>query len=85
MNGPGRTRARNPAATHATASLLPLGGLASVGLLLKAYSHGAGTYTGIEAVSNGVGSLREPKVWLKAGDEVVISSPQLGVLETRLA
>ena len=33
----------------------------------------------------GVGSLREPKVWLKPGDEVVVSSPQLGVLETRLA
>ena len=32
----------------------------------------------------GVGSGREPKVWLKPGDEVVISSPQLGVLETRL-
>ena len=26
----------------------------------------------------GVGSLRDPKVWLKPGDEVVISSPQLG-------
>jgi acylpyruvate hydrolase len=33
----------------------------------------------------GVGSTRDPKVWLKPGDEVVISSPQLGVLETRLA
>ena len=33
----------------------------------------------------GVGSLRDPKVWLKPGDEVVISSPQLGVLDTRLA
>ncbi len=33
----------------------------------------------------GVGSLRDPRVWLAAGDEVVISSPQLGVLETRLA
>ena len=33
----------------------------------------------------GVGSLRDPNVWLKPGDEVVISSPQLGVLETRLA
>ena len=33
----------------------------------------------------GVGSLRDPKVWLKPGDEVVISSPQLGLLETRLA
>jgi 2-keto-4-pentenoate hydratase/2-oxohepta-3-ene-1,7-dioic acid hydratase in catechol pathway len=33
----------------------------------------------------GVGSGRDPKVWLKPGDEVVISSPQLGLLETRLA
>lgn len=32
----------------------------------------------------GVGSTREPKVWLKAGDEVVIESPTLGRLETRL-
>jgi amino acid transporter len=31
-------------------------------LLLKAYSMGAGTYTGIEAVSNGLPILREPKV-----------------------
>ena len=34
---------------------------------------------------SGVGSMRDPEVWLKPGDEVVISSPQLGVLETRLA
>jgi 2-keto-4-pentenoate hydratase/2-oxohepta-3-ene-1,7-dioic acid hydratase in catechol pathway len=33
----------------------------------------------------GVGSLRDPRVWLKPGDEVVISSPQLGELTTRLA
>jgi 2-keto-4-pentenoate hydratase/2-oxohepta-3-ene-1,7-dioic acid hydratase in catechol pathway len=33
----------------------------------------------------GVGSLRDPKVWLKPGDKVVISSRQLGVLETLLA
>jgi 2-keto-4-pentenoate hydratase/2-oxohepta-3-ene-1,7-dioic acid hydratase in catechol pathway len=33
----------------------------------------------------GVGSGRDPKVWLKPGDEVVVSSPQLGVLETRIA
>jgi 2-keto-4-pentenoate hydratase/2-oxohepta-3-ene-1,7-dioic acid hydratase in catechol pathway len=33
----------------------------------------------------GVGSLRDPRVWLKPGDHVEISSPQLGVLETRLA
>ena len=33
----------------------------------------------------GVGSMRDPKVWLKPGDEITITSPQLGVLETRLA
>jgi 2-keto-4-pentenoate hydratase/2-oxohepta-3-ene-1,7-dioic acid hydratase in catechol pathway len=33
----------------------------------------------------GVGSGRDPKVWLRSGDDVVISSPQLGVLETRIA
>src|SRR5919108_710734 len=33
----------------------------------------------------GVGSLRDPRVWLKHGDHIVISSPQLGVLETRIA
>jgi 2-keto-4-pentenoate hydratase/2-oxohepta-3-ene-1,7-dioic acid hydratase in catechol pathway len=33
----------------------------------------------------GVGSTRQPRVWLKSGDEVVITSPQLGRLVTRLA
>lgn len=33
----------------------------------------------------GVGSMRDPRVFLKAGDEVVVSSPQLGELVTRLA
>ena len=33
----------------------------------------------------GVGSRREPRGWLRPGDEVVISSPQLGTLETRIA
>jgi 2-keto-4-pentenoate hydratase/2-oxohepta-3-ene-1,7-dioic acid hydratase in catechol pathway len=32
----------------------------------------------------GVGSTREPRVWLQAGDEIVISSPQLGDLRTRI-
>ena len=32
----------------------------------------------------GVGSLRRPRIWLEPGDEIVISSPQLGVLETRI-
>jgi hypothetical protein len=31
-------------------------------LLLRAYSHGAGTYTGIEAVSNSMPMMREPRV-----------------------
>ena len=43
-------------------------GLSSVGALglfaifVRAYSMGAGTYTGIEAVSNGIQIMREPKV-----------------------
>jgi acylpyruvate hydrolase len=32
----------------------------------------------------GVGSVRQPRVWLKPGDEIVVSSPQLGRLETRV-
>ncbi len=39
---------------------LGMGGI--IFLLLRAYSMGAGTYTGIEAVSNGLPILREPKV-----------------------
>ena len=33
-----------------------------VAVVLRAYSLGAGTYTGIEAVSNGLNTLREPRV-----------------------
>jgi 2-keto-4-pentenoate hydratase/2-oxohepta-3-ene-1,7-dioic acid hydratase in catechol pathway len=33
----------------------------------------------------GVGSLRSPRVWLAAGDEVVVESPTLGRLATTLA
>jgi len=33
---------------------------------------------------SGVGSVREPRVWLKPGDEIVISSETLGRLETRI-
>ncbi len=42
-----------------------LGAIGIVGvlaLILRAYSMGAGTYTGIEAVSNGLQIMREPKV-----------------------
>jgi 2-keto-4-pentenoate hydratase/2-oxohepta-3-ene-1,7-dioic acid hydratase in catechol pathway len=33
----------------------------------------------------GVGSVREPRVWLKPGDELVIDSPTLGELQTSIA
>ncbi len=33
----------------------------------------------------GVGGAREPRVWLRPGDETVVSSPQLGRLTTRFA
>jgi 2-keto-4-pentenoate hydratase/2-oxohepta-3-ene-1,7-dioic acid hydratase in catechol pathway len=33
---------------------------------------------------SGVGSVRDPRVWLEAGDEVVVSSPQLGEMTTIL-
>jgi len=42
--------------------LASLGLLGMAGLFLRAYSMGAGTYTGIEAVSNGLQIMREPKV-----------------------
>jgi amino acid transporter len=49
------------------------GELGAVGLgllLMRAYSMGAGTYTGIEAVSNGLPILREPKV--KTGKRTMV-------------
>jgi 2-keto-4-pentenoate hydratase/2-oxohepta-3-ene-1,7-dioic acid hydratase in catechol pathway len=33
---------------------------------------------------SGVGSVREPRIWLQAGDEVVVSSPTLGRLRNTL-
>lgn len=39
-----------------------LGWFGLLAVLLKSYSMGAGTYTGIEAVSNGLPILREPRV-----------------------
>ena len=39
-----------------------LGLIATLAILLHAYSLGGGTYTGIEAVSNGLQILREPRV-----------------------
>lgn len=42
--------------------LATLGWFGVIALFFRAYSMGAGTYTGIEAVSNGLGILREPQV-----------------------
>jgi len=58
---PAATAVATSAASAAT-GLAPLGTFAAVSLLLKAYSHGAGTYTGIEAISNSLSILREPRV-----------------------
>lgn len=55
-----------PAVAEATAretreTWASLGALGTLALLLKAFSMGGGTYTGIEAVSNGLQILREPR------------------------
>ncbi len=34
---------------------------------------------------SGVGSVRDPRVWLKSGDEMVIRSPALGELRTQIS
>lgn len=44
------------------ATRMELGTLGMIFLILRAYGMGAGTYTGIEAVSNSMRILREPKV-----------------------
>ena len=43
-------------------TVVDLGTFGAIALFVRAYSLGAGTYTGIEAVSNGVPIMREPKV-----------------------
>ena len=44
------------------AGLSTVGALGLFAIFVRAYSMGAGTYTGIEAVSNGLQIMREPKV-----------------------
>jgi amino acid transporter len=52
-----------PATVQETHGAISEMGLFGVGVIvLRAFSLGGGTYTGIEAVSNGVGILREPRV-----------------------
>ncbi len=48
--------------TDLSAASREVGWLGVFALLLRAYSMGAGTYTGIEAVSNSMQTLREPRV-----------------------
>jgi len=48
-----------------------LGTFGMVLLILKAYSMGAGTYMGIEAVSNGLPILREPRVRTGEADDAL--------------
>ncbi len=52
----------NEMADGVNSSLSQLGLAGTIFIVLKAYSMGAGTFTGIEAVSNGMPILREPKV-----------------------
>lgn len=55
-----------------------LGIAATLGLFMRAYSLGGGTYTGIEAVSNGVAMMREPRV-ATAKRTMVLMSVSLAV------
>ena len=48
-----------------------LGLLGMLALLLHAYSLGAGTYTGIEAVSNSMQVMREPRVATGQADDAL--------------
>lgn len=49
-------------ATGLRTDLLSIGFIGVFAIFLKAFSFGAGTYTGIEAVSNGLQIMREPRV-----------------------
>jgi amino acid transporter len=48
--------------TSINGTIAGLGLFGTLKLFVRAYSLGGGTYTGIEAVSNGVGIMREPRV-----------------------
>jgi amino acid transporter len=52
----------NETAKQLHSTIGQVGMLGTLFIILKAYSMGAGTFTGIEAVSNGMPILREPKV-----------------------
>jgi amino acid transporter len=56
------THTANEVHSSLSHSLQTLGLLGVTQLFVRAYSMGGGTYTGIEAVSNGVAMMREPRV-----------------------
>jgi amino acid transporter len=63
----GRHATELPAVSHDVSvsirgTLASLGAFGTLKLFVRAYSLGGGTYTGIEAVSNGVSIMREPRV-----------------------
>ena len=47
---------------HTSDSMKTIGLLGMFGIFIQAFSRGAGTFTGIEAVSNGLAIMRDPKV-----------------------
>jgi amino acid transporter len=63
-------------AVHAdvSATTSALGGAGATLLFLRAYSMGGGTYTGIEAVSNGLSMMREPRVTTAKRTMVLLAS-----------
>ena len=66
----------------ANSSRKTMGWISVAGMLLFAYSHGGGTYTGLEAVSNNVHTLAEPRVqtgkWTMAYMAVSLAFPVVG-------
>ena len=62
-----------------TSSQIGLWGIMVV--ILRAYSLGAGTYTGIEAVSNGLNALREPRV--ETGKRTMVYMARVVVVRRR--
>src|SRR5258708_39658190 len=62
--------ARDFHATAHTMGMVPL-----LLLILRAYSMGGGTYTGIEAVSNGVSMLREPRILTARKTMLLMATP----------
>jgi hypothetical protein len=60
--------------TTATANLsAQVGVIGVISALMLAYAQGGGTYTGIEAVSNNVNSLAEPRVQTGKKDDVLMA------------